>query len=356
MYAQTFSLHQLGWRPFFAQQITLDDLDTAFPARVSVVQRTLLTVLAESGEHEVTLPPDLRPNELEPAITVGDWVLVQKQTSQVERLFERQSLIARVAAGTEPRPQSIAANVDTLFVVMSCNDDFNLSRLERYLAVAFEARVTPVAVLTKADLCGEVSSLVEQTQRVAPGVSVVALNALDAAGSVAALTPWLAQAQTVAFVGSSGVGKSTLINSLLGVEMQATASIRESDHKGRHTTTARYLRCTPAGVWLIDTPGMRELKIGAATEGLSRTFADIETLAEQCRFRDCSHNGDHGCALEAAVANGRLDSRRLQSYLKLLREAARASQTPWERHVHERQFGRVARAAQKRRRKETGRE
>jgi ribosome biogenesis GTPase len=356
MYSHAFSLSQLGWRPFFAQQITLDDLDAAFPARVAVVQRTLLTVLSESGEHEVPLPPDLRPGELEAAITVGDWILVQKQTSQVSRLLDRQSLIARGAAGTERRRQSIAANIDTLFVVMSCNADFNLSRLERYLAVAFEAQVTPVAVLTKADLCADAPALVERAEQVAPGVSVIPLNALDAAGSAAALTPWLAQGQTIAFVGSSGVGKSTLINSILGIEMQSTAGIRESDSKGRHTTTARYLRCTPAGAWLIDTPGMRELKIGAASAGLGRTFTDIETLADQCRFRDCSHNHDHGCALQAAVADGRLDPRRLGSYLKLLREAARALQTPWERHEHERQFGRIVRAAQKRRRKQTGRE
>jgi len=356
MHTHAFSLSQLGWRPFFAQQITLDGLDGAFPSRVAVVQRTLLTVLAESGEHEVTVPPDLRPNESEPAITVGDWVLVQKRTFQVLRLLDRQSLVARGAAGSEWRQQSIAANVDTLFVVMSCNADFNLSRLERYLAVAFEARVTPVTVLTKADLCVDAPALVERARHVAPDVSVIALNATDAAGSVTALTPWLAQGQTIAFVGSSGVGKSTLINSLLGVETQSTTDIRESDGKGRHATTARYLLRTPAGVWLIDTPGMRELKIGTAAAGLSRTFADIETLAEQCRFRDCSHNRDHGCALHAAVADGRLDPRRLESYLKLQREASRAAQTPWERHEQKRQFGRLARAAQRRRRRETGRE
>lgn len=355
MFTHAFSLLQLGWRPYLSQQMTLDDLDAGFPARVAVVQRTLLTVLSESGEQQVTLPPDLRPDGMEAAITVGDWVLVQKQTLQVLRLFERQSLIARVAAGTEWRPQSIAANVDTLFVVMSCNADFNLSRLERYLAVAFEARVTPVVVLTKADTCADTAPLVAQAEEVAPGVAVIALNATDAAGSIATLTPWLDQGQTIAFVGSSGVGKSTLINSLLGVEAQSTAAVREADSKGRHTTTARYLRHTSGGVWLIDTPGMRELKIGAATEGLSRAFADIETLAQKCRFRDCAHKQDNGCELRAAVADGRLNARRFDSYMKLEREAARASQTPWERHEQTRQFGRISRAAQKRRRKETGR-
>ena len=164
---------------------------------------------------------------------------------------------------------------------------------------------------------------------------------------IATLTPWLGEGQTIAFVGSSGVGKSTLINSLLGTEAQATAEIREDDGKGRHTTTARHLIRTPGGVWLIDTPGMRELKIGAVRAGLSRAFMDIEDLAKQCRFRDCSHQQDSGCALHAAVKEGRLDARRFTSYMKLWREAERAAQTPWQRHQAQRQFGRVARAAQK---------
>ena len=284
-----------------------------FPARVAVVQRTLLTVLSESGEHSVTLPPELRPDDSKPAITVGDWVTVDRQTLQVLSLLDRKSLIVRMAAGAEWRPQSIAANVDTLFVVMSCNADFNLSRLERYLAVAFEARVTPVVVLTKADMCADPTALIAEAQGVTgPGVSVIALNATDAEGSVATLKPWLAPGQTVAFVGSSGVGKSTLINSLLGAEAQATSAIRENDGKGRHTTTARHLRQTPTGVWLIDTPGMRELRIGAALAGVSQTFADIESLATECRFRDCRHQQDNGCAVRAAITAGTLDARRLR--------------------------------------------
>jgi ribosome biogenesis GTPase / thiamine phosphate phosphatase len=353
---QTYSLAQLGWRPFYAQQLTLEDFDTGYPARVAVVQRTLLTVLSERGEVHVTVPPDLRSDETTPSITVGDWVLVENETFQVQRLFERQSLIARVAAGAEPRPQSIAANVDTLFVVTSCNADFNLSRLERYLAVAFEARVTPVIVLTKADLCADSAPLLEQAHAIATDVAVIALDATHATQSVAALQPCLAPGQTIAFVGSSGVGKSTLANSLLGFDAQSTAEIREADSKGRHTTTARYLRCTPAGVWLIDTPGMRELKVGSAAAGVSRTFTDVEELATRCRFRDCGHQDDDGCALRAAIAEGRLDARRLTSYLKLEREVARASQTSWQQHQKSRQFGRLSRAAQKRKRKETGRE
>jgi ribosome biogenesis GTPase len=261
-----------------------------------------------------------------------------------------------MAAGREQRAQSIAANVDTLLVVTSCNEDFNLSRLERYLALAFEARVTPVVVLTKADLCADVHAFIERAQGVATGVSVVALDATHAERAVDTLRPWLGEGQTLALVGSSGVGKSTLSNSLLGVDVQATAAIREDDSKGRHTTTARNLLHTPQGAWLIDTPGMRELKIGAVSAGLDRAFIEIEELTARCRFRDCQHGNDNGCALHAAVARGHLDVRRLESYLKLKREAARAAQTPWERHQQERRFGRMARAAQRKRREDRGRE
>jgi ribosome biogenesis GTPase len=346
MSTQTFTLPQLGWRPSYSQQLTIEDLEAGYPARVAIVQRSLLTVLSESGEQQVQLP--------DTPVTVGDWVLVRTGTTQTLRVLERQSLIARIAAGTEPRDQLIAANVDTLLIVTSCNADFNLSRLERYLAIAHEARVTPVVVLTKADLCTDVPPLLTAAQGVA--ADVVALNATDPIDTLATLSPWLARGQTLALVGSSGVGKSTLLNSVLGTPTQTTAAIREADSKGRHTTTARHLISTPAGAWLIDTPGMRELRVGALTTGIAKTFTDLETLATQCRFRDCSHNTDEGCALRAAVERGHLDARRLTSYLKLEREANRAAQTLWERHKTEKRFGRMARAAQRQRRKETGRE
>ena len=286
----------------------------SFRARVAIVHRSFLTVLTDSGEQLIPSPPGVD-------ITVGDWLLVEHETFRVIRVLERKSLIARIAAGREPRPQSIAANVDTLFVVTSCNEDFNLSRLERYLALAFDARVTPVIVLTKADLCTDVEVFISAAQSIASGVSVVTVDATDAPVVLATLRPWLTADQTVAFVGSSGVGKSTLVNALLGASIQATATIREDDAKGRHTTTARFLLRAPDGFWLIDTPGMRELRIGGVTSGVSKAFADVETLAKECRFRDCQHGDDVGCALRAAIAAGHLELRRLDSYLKLGREA-----------------------------------
>jgi ribosome biogenesis GTPase len=355
MFKEPHSLVQLGWRHFYSQQLSLDELLGAFPARVAVVQRSLLIVLAESGTRRVTLPQRLRPDNATSNITVGDWVLVRSEIAQVVRVLERQSLIARMAAGAEPRPQSIAANVDTLFVVTSCNADFNPSRLERYLAIAFEARVTPVIVLSKVDICADAQPYIAAAQRASKAVSAIAVNATDPQGVLASLEPWLGEGQTVAVVGSSGVGKSTLINALLGMPSQQTRNIRDDDGKGRHTTTARYLLRAPCGAWLIDTPGMRELKIGAAQAGLDRTFVDIESLANECRFRDCSHRHEAGCAVLSAMQDGRLDSRRLASYLKLAREADRAASPPWKRRQEQSQFGRLARAAQKRRSKDTGR-
>jgi ribosome biogenesis GTPase / thiamine phosphate phosphatase len=338
-------LDRLGWSAFYSQQLSLEDLSAGYPARVTGVQRSQIAVLCERGALVVVVPPRLA--SAVSAITVGDWLLIEHDAPRVLRVLERRSLIARMAAGIEQRTQAIAANLDTLFVVTSCNDDFNLSRLERYFTIAKHAQVEAVIVLTKADLCADAAIFVAQARSIARDIAVLALNA-TAPHEADAVAPWLGRGQTVAFVGSSGVGKSTLVNTLLAGEVQATSGIREHDAKGRHTTTSRQMFALPSGAWVIDTPGMRELKLGSMESAVSAVFDDIEMLARECRFRDCRHNDDAGCALQAAVATGRLDARRLESYRKLVREAERASQSIRERRASERRWGRMHRITSRR--------
>lgn len=339
----SFTLDRLGWSAFYSQQLSLKDLSAGYPARVSSVQRSLVTVLCERGTLEVVVPPRLA----EAAVAIGDWLLIEHDAPRVLRVLERRSLISRMAAGIEQRMQAIAANLDTLLVVTSCNDDFNLARLERYFTIARHGRVEPVIVLTKADLCADVGAFMAEARSIAGDIAVLPMNATVRADTDA-LAPWLGRGQTVAFVGSSGVGKSTLVNTLLARDVQSTSGIREHDAKGRHTTTSRQMFELPSGAWVIDTPGMRELKLGAMEDAVSEVFDDIEALTRDCRFRDCKHRDDAGCALQAAVAEGRLDRRRLDSYLKLLREAARASQSVRERRAVEKRWGKMAKAILKR--------
>jgi ribosome biogenesis GTPase / thiamine phosphate phosphatase len=353
MSTPAFSLRQLGWRAVCSQQLTLADLDVAHPARVTSVQRGDVTVASETGEARVTMPGSFASHEA--ALTVGDWVLIDLTAPRVLRVLERYSVIERLAAGTEIRRQPIAANVDTAFIVTSCNDDFNLSRLERYLVLARDGGVVPVIVLTKADLCTDSDRYVADARRMTSEVDVLALDAtsVDVANSLSA---WLAPGQTVTFVGSSGVGKSTLVNTLMGAHAQPTCAVREHDAKGRHTTTARQMFALNSGAWVIDTPGMRELRVGAAEAGMSAVFHDVEALARHCRFRDCRHDGDQGCAVLAAIAAGQLDARRLENYLKLQREAMLASRSVRERRERERHLGRLYRSAQRVQRDKKGRE
>ena len=337
------SLARLGWRSFHSQQLTLEDLESTCPARVSSVHRNGLVVISEQGTTTVTIPSRLL-DSLELPVTVGDWVLIEHAAPRVQRVIAPYSVIKRHAAGTDHRLQTIAANLDTLFVVTSCNDDFNLSRLERYLALAFEARVDPVIVITKADLCDSPEPYIDQANSLGTTAMVIAVNAVDATATTT-FTQWLQPGQTVAFVGSSGVGKSTLVNTLTGQSQQPTGGIREDDSKGRHTTTSREMFALDSGAWVIDTPGMRELKIGAIDSGLRTVFDNIETLASQCHFRDCRHEAEAGCAVRAAIASGKLDARRLASYHKLQREAALAEMSNRERRARDRHFGRMTNSA-----------
>ena len=307
------ALPSLGWTPFFADQIDTDE--TALkPVRIATVHRARVNAESTDGAIKIKLPHKTNTTDF----AVGDWVLIEPDTRILVRRLDRHTLLDRHTEGAK-FPQLIAANVDTLFIVTSCNDDFNPARLERYLALANESGSTPVIVLTKADKTDDVTPYVDQAAALQRDLKVVSLNATtDAAATT--LAPWCGAGQTVALVGSSAVGKSTLLSTLAGAELGETGSIREDDAKGRHTTTSRSLHPILGGGWLIDTPGMRTLHIGNISVGLDVLFAEITDLAPLCRFRDCTHRNEPKCAVQVAIQNGTLDPARLERWRKLTEE------------------------------------
>lgn len=252
---------------------------------------------------------------------VGDYVIAEwpegDGNAVITGLFPRRNCFIRKAAGTGNREQVVAANIDTVFICMSLNKNFNIRRLERYLSIAYDSGATPVAVLTKADLCSAVGERIAEVQNAAPGVDVLAVSALDE--DTRAVMRHELPGRTVAFIGSSGVGKSTLINRLTGTDSIATRETGNDD-KGRHTTTHRELITLPNGAFVIDTPGMRELGMWDSGGGIDTAFADIEALSRTCRYSDCTHNGEPGCAVRKALEDGTLDRARWNSYLKLKTE------------------------------------
>ena len=296
------------------------------PARVTDVHRNQLDVFGAEGQLT------LKPSQNTATYAVGDWVYHDGQC--VHQVLDRKTSIGRGAAGESGGHQLIAANVDTLAIVTSCNDDFNPARLERYLAMCRAGGALPLVVLTKADLSPDAVGFRQRAEKLFPFVRALTLNACDAT-DVTALYPWCDAGQTMALVGSSGVGKTTLQNALTGIE-QMTQTIREADAKGRHTTTARSLRRTLVGGWLIDTPGMRELRLSRASEGIDAVFADLVTLAQQCQFKDCQHASEPCCAVQAAIKNGALAPDRLQRWQKLQHENAYFNRSPAELRTEKR--------------------
>jgi len=310
------TLTALGWSDFFDTQMQPEDADLE-PMRVATVHRSRMSAQSVAGPVRLQIPPLTNTADY----AVGDWVMVAQDTGLLTRRLERTTLLQRRTEGGRV-PQLIAANVDTLFIVTSCNDDLNPARLERYLALANEVGTTPVIVLTKADQVADVAPFVDQVTGLQRGLQVVTLNA-NAPEAAATLAPWCGAGQTVALVGSSGVGKSSLLNTLAAKapeEAQATGSIREDDAKGRHTTTSRSLHAIVGGGWVIDTPGIRTLHVSDISVGLDLLFAEISELAPGCRFRDCTHAHEPGCAVQAAVTAGTLDPARLDRWRKLLEE------------------------------------
>lgn len=309
-----FSLSQLGWQPFFLQQLTLEEWEHTTVARVAVQHRSQLTLISENGYITVPVTPAMPP------LTVGDWILLDS-SSHFLRALQRSSQFERKAVNSKVENQLIAANIDTVFIVDSMNHNFSLNRLERYLVLAHEAQVEPVIVLTKSDLCTEPQQYIEQARSLDIRLDVAGVDSHDAS-SLEFLKPYCRMGKTVAFLGSSGVGKSTLVNTLTHTEVQKTGAIREQDSKGRHTTTVRSLHLMPGGGLLLDTPGMRELQLTVSEQGLEETFAEIYKLAEHCRFSDCQHQTEPGCQIRAAIETGKLSERQFKHYSKLQKEQA----------------------------------
>ena len=293
------------------------------PARITAQHKERYEIVCEHGityarlkTKEYYVNQDIFP-------TVGDFVMVnyiENGDSQILATLPRRTVFSRREPGPIPRDQAVAANFDYVFIMQSLNMDFNLKRLERYLTLAWQSGATPVILLTKADLVEDYWAFLTQVERVAPGVNTHVVSAHTGYG-LQRLNAYLQPGKTVVFLGSSGVGKSSLVNALAGEEIMAVSAIREDDSKGRHTTTHRQLIRLKSGVMIIDTPGMRELGMWDVSDGLGDAFADVEAFLGKCRFSDCRHETEPGCAIKAAIAIGELDASRWESYQKLSEEA-----------------------------------
>lgn len=318
------SLQSLGWNPRFAAAFeTLNESGTR-PARVVREDRERYRVLDPGGERPAELAGRMRhaARTRMDLPAVGDWVAVRDGgggSDAIVALLPRTTAFVRKAAGETTEEQIVAANVDHVFVVMGLDDNYNVRRIERYLTATWESGATPVVVLNKSDLAEDLDAVVAEVEAAAAGADVVAVSAIGA-GTPEALARWLSPGRTVALLGSSGVGKSTLVNALFGDARMATGAVREADSRGRHTTTHRELVVLPGGALLIDTPGMRELQLWGDESGASATFPEIVEMAATCRFGDCRHETEPGCAVRAALRSGALDEGRFQSWRKLQRE------------------------------------
>ena len=336
-------LTSIGWGAFFHQQLTEENWNKSTPMRVMSIHRGQLILSNGEKELSINLKGKIRTDDRIAQATVGDWVLLSRSEGVFEKVLQRKNIFKRKAAGHANVHQMVAANIDTIFIVTSCNDDFNLSRLERYLALAYDAKVDPVIILTKMDLADDPSNYAKHIRNMDPRIAVEVVNAKDPE-SLNGLRVWCKPSQTIAFMGSSGVGKSTLVNSL-GAATQKTGYIREGDGKGRHTTTNRSLLPLKDGSILLDSPGLRELQIFDCKVGLTATFSDIEDLSQSCHFKDCHHNGEPNCAVEAAIINGSLEPRRLKNFNKLMAEQRHNTATIFEKRKVDKNFGKLSQYA-----------
>jgi len=328
-------LQQLGWNDFFAEQFADINPDGRIPGRVAYQHRTHYGVYTEGGELRAQTAGALRHRSVWMADlpAVGDWVVLlarpDEGTATITAVLQRRSSFSRKAVlsggmpdtGGKTDEQVVAANIDTTFLVSGLDADYNLRRIERYLAIAYDSGASPVVILNKADLCDDADTRIEEVGQVAFGMPIHLISALTGDG-LDIFGEYLTKGKTAVLLGSSGAGKSTIINALLGREQLRTGAVREFDGRGRHTTTHRELILLDGGGLVIDTPGMREIAIWEDDEGLGSTFSEIEQLAVGCRFRDCTHVNEPGCAVLAALAEGALDQGRYQNYLRLRKEIA----------------------------------
>lgn len=329
------TLAELGWDPGWAAAFAPFDEPERWPARVTASHRDAWVVATPAGEREASVSGRLRHDALGPADlpAVGDWVVIAggvcgDDQVVIRAVLPRRTVFRRGAEeGHAVDQQVLASNVDVALVMAGLDGDFNLRRLERYLAVAYSGGATPVVVLNKTDVVADLDALRTAACGVAPGTEVVAISARTGDGVLELAARHLAPRRTAVVLGSSGVGKSTLVNALIGYERMDTGAVREDDARGRHTTTHRELIRLPGGALLIDTPGIRSLGVAGAFDGLHPAFSDITGFAADCRFTDCRHEREPGCAIRAALDDGRLTRDRLESHRKLEKEAAHVARS-----------------------------
>ncbi len=315
-------LIRLGWNEFFKKDSIEDN---TFYGRVAIEHKSLYKIFTEFGEMKAVVTGKMKFNSQSSVDlpVVGDWVVFTKENdlAVIQEVLPRKCKFSRKVAGGETSEQIVASNIDHLFIVTSLNHDLNLRRLERYLTLAWDGGANPVIILSKADLSDDLDEIITQVETVAWGVPIHVTSSLNDIG-FDELGEYFEGNQTIAVLGSSGVGKSTLINKLLGNEVLKVSEIGEYKDKGKHTTTHRELLLLPKSGIIIDTPGMREIQIWDGSEGLEKTFADVEELAANCKFSDCKHESEPNCGINEAVKNGTLEKKRLKSYKKLQREIA----------------------------------
>jgi ribosome biogenesis GTPase len=334
------NLETYGWDESFAAAFAPHAAEGMEAGRVFLQHNRALMLYTASGELQAETTGRLRYHArgAEDLPAVGDWVAFRRVgeegKAKIHEILPRRSKFSRRAAGSETAEQIVAANVDTVFLVTGLDHDYNPRRVERYLIMAWESGAEPVVVLNKADLVEEAEGRRREIEGVAPGVPVLLLSAKRGVG-VERLVPYVTRGRTVALMGSSGTGKSTITNRLLGAEVQRTQEVRLADARGRHTTTHRELFVLPGGGLVLDTPGMRELQLLVSERGLRETFEEIEGAAAACRFTNCGHEGEPGCAVRAALEDGRLDPERYENYRKMQAEMRHSATLLDQRKAHE---------------------